>query len=136
MASSPTEIFWLTIVAILWGGTNPLIKKGGQGIEKIKKSNFIHQMLAEIWFLCTNWRYLIPFALNQSGSLVYYLTLASADISLAVPIANCLTFIFTALCGRMIGERALSTRSYLGIALVTIGVAICVWSKIETSTDK
>ena len=134
MASSAEEIFWLTVVALLWGGTNPLIKKGGKGIEKINKSNFITQILAEIWFLITNWRYLVPFLLNQSGSLVYYLTLASADISLAVPIANCLTFIITTLSGRLLGERALVKRSYLGIVLVAIGVFVCVWSKLDTNS--
>ncbi len=29
-ATAVTDIFWLTVVALLWGGTNPLIKRGGQ----------------------------------------------------------------------------------------------------------
>ncbi len=129
--SGATDAFWLTIVAILWGGTNPLIKKGGQGIEQIKKSNAIQQTLAEFWFLVTNWRYLLPFLLNQSGSLLYYLTLSTADISLAVPITNCLTFIFTAVSGTLLGEQALNKQSCLGILFVASGVSMCVWSKLD-----
>ncbi|KPP57823.1 hypothetical protein Z043_124413, partial [Scleropages formosus] len=48
--------------------------------------------------------YLVPFLLNQSGSLIYYLTLASADLSLAVPLTNSLTFLFTLLGGALLGE--------------------------------
>ena len=125
-----TDVFWLTVVALLWGVTNPLIKKGGKGIEKIRKPNFVSQTLAEVWFLITNWGYLFPLALNQCGSVVFYLTLASADLSLAVPITNCLTFIFTAISGRLLGEQALSLQAYAGVALVAVGVSICVWSKL------
>lgn len=49
-------------------------------------------------------QYLIPFLLNQCGSVVYYLTLASADLSVAVPITNSLTMIITTLTGKLLGE--------------------------------
>ncbi|KAK3710164.1 hypothetical protein QZH41_010554, partial [Actinostola sp. cb2023] len=52
--------------------------------------------------------YMIPFLLNQSGSVLFYLTLASADLSLAVPITNSLTFLFTILTGKLLGEENVS----------------------------
>lgn len=43
--------------------------------------------------------------LNQIGSLVYFLTLQSSDISLAVPIANSLSFVFTTIAGIALKEK-------------------------------
>lgn len=43
--------------------------------------------------------------LNQLGSIIYFLTLQSTSISLAVPVANSLTFIFTAISGWILKER-------------------------------
>ena len=143
------DAFWLCFVSMLWGSTNPLIRKGSKGIEDIHRAGRIRQFLAEIIFLASNWKvrristssefcinqfikanylkfsfwndylsncilsvspisaigtrttrhfnkrylcrlmtgftcsydlfpqYMIPFVLNQCGSVVYYLTLAS-----------------------------------------------------------
>uniref|UniRef100_A0A8B9YYA7 Transmembrane protein 234 n=1 Tax=Buteo japonicus TaxID=224669 RepID=A0A8B9YYA7_9AVES len=48
--------------------------------------------------------YMVPFLLNQGGSLLFYLTLASADLSLAVPLCNSLALIVTLVTGRLLGE--------------------------------
>nr|CAD7568730.1 unnamed protein product [Timema californicum] len=50
-------------------------------------------------------KYLVPLVLNQAGSLLYFLALAKTDLSLSVPVANSLTFVFTALTGIAIGEE-------------------------------
>lgn len=128
---SPLEIaIYLIIVAALWGGTNPLIKRGSQGIESIHHSSPVKQFFAELWFLITNWRYLLPFVANQSGSVIYYITLGSADLSVAVPITNSLTFIFTAISGHLLGERIKSTKTLLGMVLVIAGVTVCLLDKV------
>ncbi len=121
---------WFILVALVWGGTNPLLKKGSRGIEEIRGGSRLTQLLAEVQFLALNWRYAVPFLLNQGGSVLYYLTLAEADISLAVPITNSLTFLVTTLAGRWLGEAALPTRSYCGVALVMCGVSLCVIGKL------
>ena len=46
----------LVIVAGLWGATNPFIKRGSKGIEKVKSSSAVGQFFAELWFLATNWK--------------------------------------------------------------------------------
>lgn len=48
----------LTLVAFLWGATNPLIKQGSHGIEKIKEDHAIKQFLCEFKFLVLNWKVL------------------------------------------------------------------------------
>lgn len=123
------DAFWLVMVALLWGATNPFLKRGGEGIEKIKKDGVIQQFLAEVLFLVFNWKYMLPFVLNQSGSVLFYLTLASVDITLAVPITNSLTFICTGISGKLIGEKFGNKETYLGITLVLTGIATCVLAK-------
>lgn len=121
---------WLVAVAVLWGATNPLMKKGSAGIEKISCSSRVVQLVMEVKFLALRWQYAVPFLLNQSGSLLYYFTLSQADISLAVPIANSLTFLVTSLVSRLLGEKIHSNWTYVGMLLVLCGVALCVASKL------
>lgn len=44
--------------------------------------------------------------LNQLGSVIYFLTLQNSAISLAVPLANSLSFVFTAIAGILLKEKA------------------------------
>ncbi|XP_041096639.1 transmembrane protein 234 [Polyodon spathula] len=120
----------LVIVAVLWGGTNPFLKKGTEGIEDVKKGNAVLQFLAEIRFLFLNYKYLVPFLLNQSGSVIYYLTLASTDLSLAVPVSSSLTFLFTLLTGKLLGEEIGGKRAVFGMFLTMLGVTLCVASSV------
>ena len=117
-------------VALVWGITNPLLKKGSVGVEKIKQCGRIRQLLSELRFLALRWQYVVPFAINQIGSVLYYVTIGQADISLAVPITNSLTFLVTSIAGRMMGERAPRITTYIGVVLVLVGVAICIASKL------
>ncbi|KAJ2159609.1 hypothetical protein GGF46_002893 [Coemansia sp. RSA 552] len=116
------------LTALCWGFTNPFIKRGSEGIERIKRDSWIGQTLAETWFLFTNWRYVLPLAINLSGSAVYYYTLSSADITMAVPITNSLALVFTILAGVLIGEKPPSRKEALGMLCVVVGVALCVTS--------
>ena len=50
--------FWLFFVSLLWGSTNPLIRKGSKGIEEIHRSSRIQQFFAEVFFLASNWKVL------------------------------------------------------------------------------
>lgn len=44
------------LVALLWGLTNPLMKKGAVGLEEVKASNGLSKFFAEIVFLVKNLR--------------------------------------------------------------------------------
>ena len=50
------NVLWLIVVAVLWGGTNPLLKQGGEGIEHIKKDSAVKQFIAELLFLVGSWK--------------------------------------------------------------------------------
>ena len=117
-------------VALVWGITNPLLKRGSVGVEKIKRIGRLQQLLAELIFLSLRWQYVVPFLINQTGSVLYYVTIGQADISLAVPITNSLTFLVTSIAGRMMGEKAPTNSTYIGVTLVVIGVAFCITAKL------
>lgn len=50
----------LIIPAVLWGCTNPFIRKLSAGVENIKGKNFLHKTLLEIKFIFTNF-YVSPY---------------------------------------------------------------------------
>ncbi|XP_053989886.1 transmembrane protein 234 homolog isoform X2 [Hylaeus anthracinus] len=120
MSVSLDSILNLALVAFLYGVTNPFIKKGAQGLENVKSSSRFGQFFNELAFLVTKLKYIVPFIINQCGSILYFLTLSSTDISLAVPVTNSLTFVVTAI-----------TDTYIGMAMVLIGTFLCCWDKID-----
>ncbi|XP_065332017.1 transmembrane protein 234 homolog [Cloeon dipterum] len=130
MGSTFTPWLGLLAVGALWGGTNPFIKRGSKGVQKVHSPNKITQIILEIKYLFTQWQYILPFLLNQCGSVVYFLTLQQTDLSLAVPIANALTFLFTALVGHLLGEEKIDKETLCGITLVVVGISLCVYGKI------
>ncbi|KFW88168.1 Transmembrane protein 234 [Phalacrocorax carbo] len=65
---------------------------------------------------------MVPFLLNQGGSLLFYLTLGSTDLSLAVPLCNSLALIVTLVTGRILGEDIGGKR----MLLTVLGVTLCV----------
>ncbi|TDG98928.1 hypothetical protein EPR50_G00205530 [Perca flavescens] len=130
------ELLSLLLVSVLWGCTNPFLKKGTEGIENVQhnnnnNNNRVSQLLAEVKFLFLNIKYLVPFLLNQSGSLVYYYTLSTTDLSLAVPVANSLTFLCTLLTGKLLGEEFGGKQAVAGMLLTMAGITLCVISSMD-----
>ncbi|KAI9205787.1 uncharacterized protein BJ171DRAFT_52128 [Polychytrium aggregatum] len=130
------NVVGLLLVAVCWGGTNPFIKLGSQGLDDVTKKYQGHpwwrRQWEEIRFLWTNWKYVVPLAINLSGSMVYYYTLGNSDLSLVVPITNSLTFALTTAVGYCLGEEMESRETILGVALVFAGVVLCILSKMDT----
>ena len=122
------------LVSALWGSTNPLLKLGSKGIERVKGRNSLHQILLDGKFLVTRCSYAIPFLLNQTGSLLYYWVVARTSLSLAVPVVNSLTLLFTVLMGVALGERAGSVRSWCGMGLIVAGAALCLTPSAPSQT--
>ncbi|KAM8737546.1 transmembrane protein 234 isoform 3-T3 [Acanthopagrus schlegelii] len=125
------ELLSLLLVSVLWGCTNPLLKRGTEGIEHVTETSRVSQILAELKFLFLNLKYLVPFLLNQSGSLVYYYTLSTTDLSLAVPVANSLTFLCTVLTGKALGEEFGGKQAVAGMFLTMAGITLCVISSVD-----
>lgn len=119
-------------VGFLWGVTNPLIKRGSEGIQNSTKqtNNQLLRTLFELKFLLLRWQYMVPFLLNQSGSILYVYALQNSDISLAIPITQACTFLFTALAAICLREQIPNKMTFFGIALIFIGINICIYSKM------
>ncbi|XP_076646276.1 transmembrane protein 234 homolog [Halictus rubicundus] len=131
MATSLESVVYLFFVALLWGGTNPYIKKGAEGLENVKASSKIGQFFKELAFLVTKLKYVVPFVINQCGSVLYFLMLGGTDISLAVPVTNSLTFVVTAITGSMLGEEKIQKNTYIGMTLILVGTMLCCWDKVD-----
>lgn len=120
----------LVFIGFIWGTTNPLIKRGSEGINAIKRNTKHLRVIDEILFLMKRWQYVVPFLANQSGSLLYVYALQSTELSMAVPIANSCTFVFTALMAILLGEQVPNVKSFIGLIMIAAGVAICIVSKM------
>ncbi|KAG8451566.1 hypothetical protein GDO86_003677 [Hymenochirus boettgeri] len=134
MALSAYDIFSLLMVSLLWGATNPFLRKGAEGLEAVQEDKTVKQLFSELKFLIFNYKYVIPFLLNQSGSLVFYITLASTELSLAVPFCNSLALVFTLITGKIIGEEFGGKRAFLGMFLTTVGITLCIASSVNINT--
>lgn len=100
------HIAQLLAVGLLWGVTNPFMRLGSQGIESVKDTGSKwRNLLQEARLIGTRWRYWVPFGLNQCGSALYVWTLQNSSITVAVPVANSLSFAFTAITGFILGEK-------------------------------
>ena len=132
------------LVGMLWGCTNPLLRRAGQQAEetaaKAEKGEetttrpsawqgCLGQALRRTKNLLMHWPFLVTFALNQLGSALYIRALGTSDLSLAVVMCNAFTFIFTALASQALGEPALTPRTCAGFALICVGVTLCIQSK-------
>lgn len=131
-----TSILSLIAVGFLWGATNPFIKKGSSGIQNINTGSKIKNILQEIRLIGSRLGYWIPFLLNQLGSVLYVYTLQSASISVAVPIANSLSFAFTAVVGYLLGERIPGKNVIIGTALVTVGTSMIIYDKLRLESSQ
>uniref|UniRef100_A0A336KR09 CSON012802 protein n=1 Tax=Culicoides sonorensis TaxID=179676 RepID=A0A336KR09_CULSO len=109
-------VLLLVAVAILWGATNPFIRKGSVGIENIKCDSKIQQTIQEFSFLLTRW---------QSGSVLFVYALTVTELSLAVPVTNSLTFIITAFVSQVLGEEPFTKNGVIGMLFVVTGTILC-----------
>lgn len=118
------------VVGFLWGATNPLIKRGSVGIDAIVADNKFTRILLELKFMVTRWQYILPFLLNQCGSVLYVFALQTSELSVAVPIANSCSFLFTAVAALCLGEKAPRFNGLIGMALIALGISICILAKM------
>ena len=122
----------MVLVGALWGCTNPILRQGSVEAEKQRsaRSSSPKSFLQSSLMAFLNFRVWLPYLLNQSGSIVFYVLLANSDLSLAVPICNALALVFSFVTSGLLGESIdKPVRSFLGAALVLVGVTICVSSQ-------
>eukprot|EP01130_Rhizamoeba_saxonica_P002721 TRINITY_DN12483_c0_g1_i1.p1 TRINITY_DN12483_c0_g1~~TRINITY_DN12483_c0_g1_i1.p1 ORF type:complete len:133 (-),score=3.35 TRINITY_DN12483_c0_g1_i1:31-429(-) len=124
------SIAWGFVVALIWGVSNCFIKKGGEGVNKHapKSDSKIKNVVNEMLYLLKQPLLLFSMAVNQLGSLVFYLALSNQDISLIVPITNSMTFLVTTITSQLLGEEGIDRYTYLGMVCVLAGVFTCIIS--------
>ncbi|SBS95018.1 conserved Plasmodium protein, unknown function [Plasmodium ovale curtisi] len=98
------------LVGMLWGCTNVYVKKGCMG--KKRKQTTTHDIVAIVKDL----NVMLPYVLNQIGSLFYYYLLSKSDISLAMPLSNIASFFFTYITEIIIFKKPVTLNSVLGLA--------------------
>jgi hypothetical protein len=63
-----TDVYKLLLVALLWGVTNPLLKRGADAANRppsSSSSSAAYNFFMELFYTITNYKYFIPFAINQ-----------------------------------------------------------------------
>lgn len=108
------------IISVIWGTTNVVIKRTTRKITKIQAKNWFDRIVNELKYLLTNWQYLLPFFVNQAGSVLFYLLIVFSELSLVVPVTNSLTFLVTGVCSVYCGENVPSLRKFHSFELSVI----------------
>lgn len=139
-----TEALSLILVGALWGCTNPLMRKGF--VETMSSADRCERTTLDVnddaggvkvfitskLTLIANFKVWLPYMINQMGSLLYYKTLASSNLTLSVPICNATAMVFSSITSAILGERVNQPgRAALGVILVLSGVAVCMYSSEE-----
>jgi drug/metabolite transporter (DMT)-like permease len=112
----------ILITALIWGVTDPLMKKFG---SLPKHQSWISDLLP---FLA-NWKYALTFGVNQLGSVTFLWTLNQVALSYAVPVTNSLKFLITVITGQILGEAAISRQCLFGILLIFCGISLQLYDK-------
>ncbi|KAL4952599.1 hypothetical protein BDW69DRAFT_167405 [Aspergillus filifer] len=73
--------------------------------------------------------YSVPLIINLTGSVWFFLLVGKHELSLTVPLANSSAFLFTVLGEWYVERKVIARETWLGMALVLGGIAICVQSK-------
>ena len=120
-----SSIGLLSLVAVLWGVTNPLLRLTSSGMKR-ESATLSRQIGSDFLYLLTNVSYWAVFGLNQAGSLLFYWTLGRVPLSTAVPLANSGTLVVSLLTEECIGTRINRLYSYLGVIFVSIGIYLCM----------
>lgn len=138
------DLLLMALVGAFWGCTNPILRKGaseakdapkptqGDSLKHDGNSNSLAAVLRASAIMFRNIRVWLPYALNQFGSVLFYIVLSRSDLMLAVPICNGLSLVFSILTSFALDEDVdRPVRAILGSALVMTGVGICLHSREE-----
>jgi hypothetical protein len=115
------------LVGLLWGATNPLIKRGSLLVDSKKAGQ--QGVLGEWRALLTTPSFLLPQLLNQVGSVLFAVSLGYSDISVAVPTANATSLAANAVADLLLGERFRTAYLLPGLLLVGSGIVLCTLSR-------
>ncbi|TKA65818.1 hypothetical protein B0A49_06243 [Cryomyces minteri] len=143
-APCPSIFRWtlgFLLVGAAWGLTTPFMRRAAMkstpiahpAVTDANNSWAKRKMLGLFWAVVDLLRtpsYAIPLLLNVTGSVWFFLLIGKAELSLTVPITNSLAFLFTVLGEWWAEGKVISRDTWIGMAFVLAGIALCVQSKL------
>jgi drug/metabolite transporter (DMT)-like permease len=110
------------IVAILWGCTNPFIERAVHvKPEEFKPYDFSIRSLLRIM---TRVKFLLPFGINQLGSIVYMYVLGKVPAHYCSVLANSLTSVITLLTETFLNKERWTKNKIAGLLLILVGIPL------------
>ncbi|RNF01482.1 transmembrane protein 234 [Trypanosoma rangeli] len=111
----------ILLAAIIWGTTNPLLKRYSSGMAAGSSS-----FAEDFCFLASRPKYLATQLLNLGGSVCFFAGLRHVDVAVGSTVANSLAFVLTVLMSAFVmREGPLQPVTLLGCTLVVAGTALC-----------
>ncbi|CAJ0576162.1 unnamed protein product, partial [Mesorhabditis spiculigera] len=117
----------IVFVSAIWGATNPLMRLGTKYQQEKKPGK---GLCGKVVHFLSNWRFIVPFLLNQAGGLLFTYLVVHLPVSVVVPATNSLQFVFAAIAGALLGET-LSARGIVSCLLILGGVVLMVFGDVE-----
>ena len=115
------------LVGILWGCTNPYIKHA-QTMNSVKDHQESKSIMGNIRRFVKDYKLMMPFLFNQCGSIVFYFLLSTEPISIASPVCNSLSFLFTAVTSYFVFHEVVKHPLLLliGTVIIVLGTVVCM----------
>ncbi|TKA30654.1 hypothetical protein B0A50_02374 [Salinomyces thailandicus] len=131
------------LVGIAWGFTTPFMRRAAVARDQRPKTPRpflsdpkVSWVKRKVWAvvyalldLLKTPTYAIPLLLNVTGSVWFFLLIGQAELSLTVPITNSLAFLFTVMGEWWAEGKVISRDTWIGMAFVLGGIALCVHAK-------
>ncbi|MCJ1486246.1 hypothetical protein MMC06_006423 [Schaereria dolodes] len=128
------------LVGMAWGLTTPFIRRAAvnfhppprPSINSPQNSWVKKRVLKGVYTVLDLLRspgYAVPLLVNLTGSVWFFLLIGKAELSLTVPITNSLAFLFTVLGEWWAEGKVITKDTWIGMAFVLGGIALCVQSK-------
>ncbi|UMM12702.1 hypothetical protein L5515_001346 [Caenorhabditis briggsae] len=92
----------IIVVGFLWGATNPLLRYASrtQDSQMVPEENEgFAKIVGRFLRSFLNWKFSIPFAVNQLGSIMFNLLVINFPVTVVVPCVNAIQFIATFIVG-------------------------------------
>ncbi|KAI3431628.1 hypothetical protein D9Q98_004676 [Chlorella vulgaris] len=115
------------LIGIVWGSTNPFIARGARiaAARTIRRITGVAAVDSLLHHLLTP-DFILPQALNLSGSVLFAATLGGSNVSFVVPVANGVSLAANAVFDYLLGDSLSSPISGIsGLLLVFFGVTLC-----------
>jgi drug/metabolite transporter (DMT)-like permease len=109
----------LILVGLIWGITNPYLELG---VKNKQQFGNWKQFLSTL----VDFEFIVPFGINQGGSLLFYFLLGHTPLSIGPVVANCVSTATTIVMESKLKHQPIKRNTSLGIILICIGMYFCL----------